>query len=74
MQVIYFLLSLGLEQHNLHSSINFAMYIIKPGTLTAEAVNNNMKRTIETIVASGNAFSFMSFMKGLPACTFYMIY
>ena len=50
------------------------MYIIKPGTLTAEAVNNNMKRTIETIVASGNAFSFMSFMKGPTAFSFYMIY
>ena len=55
------------EQHHLSSSINFAMHKIKPGTLTAGTVKNNFKGTIERFVASGNAFSFMSSVKGKPA-------
>ena len=56
------------EQHHLRcSSINFAMQKIKPGTLTAETVKNNFKRTIKRFVASDKAFSFMSLVKGTPA-------
>ena len=55
------------EQHHLRSSINFAMHKIKPGTLTAGTVNSNFKRAIEWFVASDNAFSFMSSVKGTPA-------
>ena len=45
------------EQHHLRLSINFATYKVKPGTLTAEAVN------------SDNAFSLtvMSSVKGTPS-------
>ena len=42
------------------------MYKIKPGTLTAGMVKNNLKGTIERFVASDNAFSFMSSVKGKP--------
>ena len=55
------------EQHHLRSSINFAMHKIKPGTLKAGTVKSNFKRTIERFVASDNAFSFMSSVKGTPA-------
>ena len=43
------------------------MQKIKPGTLTAETVKNNFKRTIKRFVASDKAFSFMSLVKGTPA-------
>ena len=48
------------------SSINFAMHKIRPGTLTAGAKKSNFKRTNERLVASYNAFSFMSSVKGKP--------
>ena len=51
------------EQHHLLSSINFAMHIIKPGTLTAGMVKNNLKGTIEKFAGVDNAFSFMSSVK-----------
>ena len=54
------------KQHHLGSSINFSVSIIKPGTLTAEVVENNFKGTIERLVASNNAFSFMSSVKETP--------
>ena len=54
------------EQHHLRSSTNFAMHKIKPGTLTVGAVKSNFKGTIETLVARGNAFSFLSSVKGTP--------
>ena len=43
------------------------MHKIKPGTLTAGTVKNNFKGTIERFVASDNAFSFISSVKGTPA-------
>ena len=43
------------------------MHKIKPGTLTAEMVKNNLKGTIKRFVASDNAFSFMSSVKETPA-------
>ena len=55
------------EQHHLHSSINFAMHKIKPRTLTAGIFKNNLKETIERFVASDNAFSFLSSVKGALA-------
>ena len=55
------------EQYHSRSSINFAMQKIKPGTLTAGTVKNNFKGTIERFVASNNAFSLMSLIKGTPA-------
>ena len=55
------------EQHHLRSSINFAMYKIKPGTLTAGTVKNNFKGTIERYVASDKVFSFMNSVKETPA-------
>ena len=39
------------------------MHKIKLGTLTAETVKNDVKRTIERCVASDNAFSFMRSVK-----------
>ena len=39
----------------------------KPGTLTAGMVKINFKAAIENFVASDNAFSFMSSVKGTPA-------
>ena len=43
------------------------MHKRNPGTLTAGVVKNNYKETIERFVASDNAFSFMSSVKGIPA-------
>ena len=43
------------------------MHKIKPGTLTVGKVKNNLKGTTERFVASDNAFSFMSSVKGIPA-------
>ena len=40
------------------------MHKIKAGTLTPRTVKNNFKGTIERFVASDNAFSFMSSVKG----------
>ena len=45
----------------------FAMHKIKPGTLTAGSVKRNFKETLESFVASDNAFSFMSSIKGTRA-------
>ena len=55
------------EQHHLRSSINFVMHKNKPVAFTAGMVKNNFKATIEKFVASDNAFSFMSSIKGKPA-------
>ena len=44
--------------------MNFAMHKIKPVTLTAGPVKRNFKETLESFVASDNAFSFMSSVKG----------
>ena len=43
------------------------MHKIKPGILRAGMVKNNVKGTIERFVASDNAFSFMSSVKGATA-------
>ena len=43
------------------------MHKIKPCALTAGMAKNNFKATIEKFVASDNAFSFMSSVKGTPA-------
>ena len=40
---------------------------IKPGKITAGTIKNNFKRTIKRFVASDNAFSFTSLVKGTPA-------
>ena len=55
------------EQYHLRSSTNFAVHKIEPGTLTAGTVKNNFKRTIERFIASENAFSLISSVKGTPA-------
>ena len=55
------------EQYLLRSSINVAMHKIKPGQLTAGTIKQNYRGTIERFVASDNAFSFMSQVKGTPA-------
>ena len=55
------------EQYRLRLSINFAMHKIKPGKITAGTIKHNFKGTIERFVASANAFSFMSSVKGIPA-------
>ena len=55
------------QQHHLRSTMNFAMHKIKPGTLTAGSVQRNFKETLESFVASDNAFSFMSSVKGTIA-------
>ena len=55
------------KQHHLRSSINFVMYKIKPGTLTAGTVRTNFKGTIARFQARVNAFSFMSSVKRMPA-------
>ena len=43
------------------------MHKIKPGKITAETTKNNFKIINERFVASDNAFSFMSSVKGTPA-------
>ena len=43
------------------------MHKIKPGKITAGTIKHNFKGTIERFVASANAFSFMSSVKGIPA-------
>ena len=54
------------EQHHLRSSINVFMHKIKSAKLTAATFKNNFQGTIERFVASDNAFSFMSSVKGTP--------
>ena len=48
------------EQHNLRSSINFAMHKIKPGSLTTGNIKSNLKGKFERFAANDNAFSFVS--------------
>ena len=55
-----------LEQHYLRSSINFVMYNIKPGTLTAGTVKIDFKGKTERFIARKNAFSCMKSVKGAP--------
>ena len=55
------------KQYLLRSSINFAMHKIKPGQLTAGTIKQNYRGTIDKYVASDNAFSFMSQVKGTPS-------
>ena len=55
------------DQRHLRLSINLDMTKIKPVTLTAGMVTNTLKGTIEKFVASDNAFSFLSSVKGTPA-------
>ena len=62
------------QQHHLRSSINFGMHKIKPGTLAAGMVKNNLKGTIERFVASDNPFSFMSSVKKTPAYWKHFLY
>ena len=38
------------EQHHMHSSINFAMHKIKPGTLPAGTVKSNFKRQLKGLL------------------------
>ena len=40
---------------------------IKPGKITAGTIKNNFKQTVKRFVASENAFSFTSLVKGTPA-------
>ena len=55
------------EQYHLRSSINFAMYKVKPGKSTAGTIKGNFKGTIERLVANDNTFSSMSSVKGTTA-------
>ena len=55
------------DQRHLRLSINLDMTKIKPVTLTAGMVTNTLKGTIQKFVASDNAFSFLSSVKGTPA-------
>ena len=50
------------------------MHKIKPGTLAAGMVKNNLKGTIERFVASDNPFSFMSSVKKTPAYWKHFLY
>ena len=50
------------------------MHKIKPGTLAAGMVKNNLKGTIERFVASDNPFSFMSSAKKTPAYWKHFLY
>ena len=62
------------EQRHLRSSIIFAMHKIQPGPPIAGMVKNNFKATIENFVASDNAFSFMSSVKGTPVYWIQFLY
>ena len=55
------------EKHHSRSSIHFAIRKINSVTLTAGTNKSNFKETIERFVATNNAFSFMSSVKGTPA-------
>ena len=56
------------DQHHLRSSITFAMHKTKPGILTAGAVKNNLKGTIEKFIMSVFLlFLFMNSVKGILA-------
>ena len=47
---------------------------IKPGTLTAGTVKSNFRGAIEKFDARDNEFSFMSSVKGTPACQKQFLY
>ena len=66
MQITSFFARSVHEQPKLCSSINFAIHKIESATLTAGMVKNTVKGSIERFPASGNAFSFMSSVKGTP--------
>ena len=55
------------EQHNLRSSVNFAIHNIKPGTLTAGTVKINFKGIVAMFVARHNAFLLTRPVKRTPA-------
>ena len=42
------------------------MHKIKPGKIAAGTIKINFKERIETFIASDNAFSFISSVKGIP--------
>ena len=55
------------EQHHLYSSINIAMQKLNSCSVTAGCIRQNFKESVRKFVASNNAFSFMSSVKGTPA-------
>ena len=50
------------------------MHKTKPGILTAGAVKNNLKGTIEKFIVSDYVFSFMSSVKGILASWKQLLY
>ena len=54
------------EQHHIRGSIDFPLHKIKPGTLKAGTIKNNLKGTIKRFAARRPAFSFMSWVKETP--------
>ena len=73
---LFFARSVYEQHHHVYSSINLAIYNIKPGILTAGTVKSNFKGTIERFLGRDNAISFMSSVKGTPIYwkQFYMMY
>ena len=56
-----------IEQHYLSSSINIAMKKLKPG-VTVSSITTNYKDTIQKLLGSRDAFSFMSLVKSTQSC------
>ena len=55
------------QQMNMSSRINIAMQKVKTNALTAGVLSQNFKDTVKSFVASNEAYSFMSTIKGTPA-------
>ena len=56
-----------LQHSALNSNINIAMKKVKGSNLTAGMFSKNFKETVKSFIASDDAFSFMSSIKGTPA-------
>ena len=55
------------QQMNMTSRINIAMQKVMTNELTAGMLSQNFKDTVKSFVASDEAYSFMSTIKGTPA-------
>ena len=56
-----------IQQLNLNGRVNIATQKVKSGQLTAGMLSRNVKESVKSFVANGEAYSFMNTVKGTPA-------
>ena len=63
-----------LQQLNLRSKVNIAMRKVTCNNITAGMLGQDFEQTVKNVIASENAYKFMSTIKGTPAYWKLMLY